>query len=203
MEFNLKVNNIWFSSDFHYGHKNITGEKVSEWKSGFRIFDSTDQMNDTIVNNINNCVKEKDLLFCLGDWSFGGYENIKKFRDRVVCKSIFLTYGNHDKNIRNHPEHRSLFIYCSDSMNIKIENYEFYLHHFSHQVWERHHKGRIHLFGHSHGALEGLGKSMDVGIDMAYKIFGEYRPFSFKEIIDIMNKKEIHYIDHHDNKTRE
>lgn len=45
------------------------------------------------------------------------------------------------------------------------------------------------------------GKSMDIGIDVAYKLFGEYRPFSIDEIISILDKKEVEYPDHHDKNT--
>jgi hypothetical protein len=42
-------------------------------------------------------------------------------------------------------------------------------------------------------------KSMDVGVDAAYKRFGEYRPFSLDEVLKIMENKKIKIVDHHDN----
>ena len=53
--------NIWFTSDLHFSHKNIAGAKVSQWNSGFRTFDSIDQMNDTLFNTLN-----KFLIFTEG-----------------------------------------------------------------------------------------------------------------------------------------
>jgi hypothetical protein len=41
---------------------------------------------------------------------------------------------------------------------------------------------------------------MDVGIDVAYRLFGEFRPFHINEIIKIMNTKNIKPVDHHDAK---
>jgi hypothetical protein len=38
---------------------------------------------------------------------------------------------------------------------------------------------------------------MDVGVDVAYKMFGEYRPFNISDIIRIMDKREMHKIDGH------
>ena len=38
---------------------------------------------------------------------------------------------------------------------------------------------------------------MDIGIDVAYRLYKEYRPFSLSEIIEIMDKKEIGVLDHH------
>ena len=79
---------IWFISDTHFGHKNIC-YGVSEWENKItntRPFNSLEEMNWAIVNSINNYVKEDDILYHLGDWSFGGIENIWNFRKR--CNGI-------------------------------------------------------------------------------------------------------------------
>ncbi len=44
-------------------------------------------------------VKPNDIIYHLGDWSFGGHENIKIFRNRIKCKNIHLILGNHDHHI--------------------------------------------------------------------------------------------------------
>ena len=61
-------------------------------------------MNAHIVGNINELVGQDDILFHLGDWSFGGFEQIQKFRDQIVCKNIHLILGNHDHHIGNNKE---------------------------------------------------------------------------------------------------
>ena len=53
-------------------------------------------MNNAIVNSINSVVREDDILIHLGDWSFGGIEQIWEFRKRIQCKNIYLFLGNHD-----------------------------------------------------------------------------------------------------------
>ncbi len=71
-------------------------------------------------------------------------------------------------------------------------------------VLNKSHHGAIHLYGHSHSsAEEGLDKkfpgrrSMDVGIDNAYRLLGEYRPFSWDEIKHRLLSKQGEVIDHH------
>ena len=76
----------------------------------------------------------------------------------------------------------------------KIGKREFHLSHYSHQVWPASHKGVIHLFGHSHGSLKGIGRSMDVGVD-THK---EFRPYHINEIFKIMDKIPVKFIDHHE-----
>ena len=97
------MNDIWFTSDSHWGHKNIC-IGVSEWddkEQSCRKFDTLEEMNELIVSNINKYVKEDDILYHLGDWSFGGIENIWEFRKQINCKNIYLVPGNHDHHIKS------------------------------------------------------------------------------------------------------
>src|SRR5688500_13363848 len=95
------MSSIYFTSDTHYGHKNIASEKGSQWKSGWRMYNSVDEMNQELVKSINTVVKADDILYHLGDWSFGGIENIWKFRKQVNCQNIHLILGNHDHHIES------------------------------------------------------------------------------------------------------
>jgi calcineurin-like phosphoesterase family protein len=95
--------NIFFCSDPHYGHVGIVrGTSSWEGKKGTRDFKTVEEHDNTLVNNINKTVGENDILFCLGDWSFGNYKssenvsNIRKFREKINCKNIHLILGNHD-----------------------------------------------------------------------------------------------------------
>ena len=206
------MSNIWFSSDFHGYHKNISGPKISQWKSGYRNFDDEIQMTEHIINNINKYVKHDDILYFLGDWTFNHPFNVKKLRDQINCQNIHFIYGNHDKYIRDNKgiitEHgvrkpHDCFKSLQDVLTVKHGQHTFFMSHYSHQVWNGSHKGVIHLFGHSHATLKGIGKSMDVGIDNAYKLLKEYRPFSIEEIISYMDKIDIKYLDHHNKETNE
>lgn len=187
--------NIWFSSDWHFQHKNITGPKVSTWKSGYRDFDSTQKMDDTIFNTINKYVKEDDIIYFLGDFCFGGHDKTSYHRSRILCKNIHLLRGNHDEHIDLYKES---FTSINDVMHIQHGKSKYFLSHYSHRVWNGSHKGVIHLYGHSHDSIPDFNKSMDVGIDVAYKMFGEYRPFHINEILGIMSKKIVSPVDHHE-----
>lgn len=185
--------NIWFSSDFHFAHQNIAGPKVSRWTNGYRNFNSVQEMNDTLIKNINDCVQENDILYYLGDWSFGGIHNILYFRRALMCKNIHLILGNHDqhivdKEVKLYDETFNpikLFTSVSDIYTGLIGSNYFHLSHYAHRVWPKSHRDSVHLYGHSHNTLPGEGKSMDVGIDC----HPEFRPFHINEIIKIMNKK--------------
>ena len=180
------MQNIWFSSDTHYHHKNIV-RGTSSWsdeendgsshsRQSTRDFDTLEEHDDELVKVFNGLIKPNDILYHLGDWSFGGHEQIKLFRNRLQCKNIHLIFGNHDQHIEPiSSPYRELFSSCNHYLELSLKlgtersgkygKTRFCLSHYSHRVWNKSHHGSIHLYGHSHGTLPGFGKSMDVGVD--------------------------------------
>ncbi len=206
----IKNKNIWFTSDTHFGHKNIV-KGTSEWDltgthQRTRNFDSLEEHNAVLIQNFNSVIKPEDEVWHLGDVAFGGHANIKVFLDSLNCKNINLVFGNHDQHITpiNSP-YRLLFKSCQYvkefSMNVDrkygiVGKQKFFLSHYSHRVWNQSHHGVIHLYGHSHDTLPGLGKSMDVGVDT-----NNLYPYHLDEVMDIMSKIPINIIDHHNQNT--
>ena len=202
-----KDRKVWITSDTHFGHKNIC-RGVTAWRlpdgsipiAQTRDFESIGEMNDMIVNNINSVVGQDDVLIHLGDWSFGGFENIKNFRDRIVCKEIHLILGNHDHHIQNNRDNaQELFTSVNHYSKLLYKFKTFVLCHYPIQSWDGLNKGHIQLHGHCHLPTNlrfGKGKKMDVGID-GHPMFGLY---NIDEIIRIMDKREIMsdmLFDHH------
>jgi len=187
---------IWFTSDFHFGHKNIAGPSLSSWDHGYRNFESIHEMNKTITQGVNAHVKSEDTLYFLGDFCFGGHENTPAYRHSLAVQTIHVCRGNHDHKI---DKYAHLFASVNDVLWCKVrKDRPIFMAHYAHRVWEHSHKGTIHLYGHSHDTIPDYGKSMDCGIDVAYRLFGEYRPFSIEEVIGIMDKREVKLVDHHD-----
>lgn len=195
----LENQNIYFFSDPHYNHKNIC-RGVTDWKSirKVRDFDNLEDMNNKIVENINNLVKETDYLVCLGDWAFGGHKNIEIFRKRINCKNIYLIFGNHDDHIdKNTNNYRDLFTACESQKILKVsrieqgrkKNYIFHLNHFPLASWRDMKDGIIHLFGHLHSQAHVKvmkGKSMDIGMDG-----NNLHPYSLDDLLSILKTKKI------------
>src|SRR6478752_3632948 len=94
----------WLTSDWHLGHINIAGPKVSKWKDGYRNFDSVKEMDKTIINDINRHVSKNDVIWMLGDFSFGSDTMIPVYRNRINCNNIHIIRGNHDHFIDNYSE---------------------------------------------------------------------------------------------------
>lgn len=196
----------FFTSDTHFNHANICSG-VSRWKdpTTIRPFASLDQMNTTLVDNINEVVGQDDILFHGGDWSFGGFEQIEIFRNRLVCKNIHLITGNHDHHIEKDKNGiRSIFSSVNKYMELDLvwsrfgvldfENTytmtsNFILMHFPIASWNNVGRGSIHLHGHVHLPAErrvGVGKMMDIGVDG-----NNFKPLELTEIIRIMDEQPI------------
>lgn len=220
---------IWFTSDTHYWHKNISGGLSSTWKSGHRNFVDVLDMNYQIIKGINQTVGENDILYHLGDWSFGGIDKIWNFRKQIICKEIHLILGNHDQHIRadkqievredtalfselchNTPcswnshivNTRDCFSSVQDMLEVQHGKHSFFLFHYPCLSWHHAHKDVIMLHGHEHSEFNHLNinaNRMDVGIDSAKILLGEYRPFSIEEVIEHNRRKTIKKISHHEN----
>lgn len=193
----------YFSSDWHLGHSNIAGPKCSNWKDGFRDFDSVEEMNQEIIKTINKYVKWDDELYFLGDFCFGGHKNTPNYRDQINCQTIHVIRGNHDGKI---DLYKDKFTSIQDVLTLDIDGKgnpkrTIFMSHYAHRIWLGSHKGVIHLYGHSHNSIPDFGKSMDIGMDVAKWLTGEYKPFSLDEILKIMDTKSTTFIDHHQSDT--
>ena len=193
----LTTGKVWITSDPHYNHKNIC-RGVTEWRTpdgevpvgSTRDFNTLDQMNNTLVDNINSNVGQDDTLIMLGDIAFGGFEFIKLFLNRLICKNIHLVLGNHDHHIRNNREGiKEMFLSVSDYLQVNIDGVNFVMTHYPFASWNGLNKGVIHLHGHVHLPASrkwGNGKRLDVGVDG-----NNLQPYSITEIIHMMDKRTV------------
>lgn len=207
-----KGQNLWFTSDTHYNHANICSA-TTKWIDPVtcREFKSLEHMNATLAGNINELVGQDDILFHLGDWSFGGFEQIEVFRKQIVCNNVHIITGNHDHHIeRNKNNCQSLFSSVNKYVELNVKwnvgtptlgarEANFVLMHFPIASWNNMALGAIHLHGHVHfepSKRLGKGKMMDVGCDG-----NDLKPVSLREVLNIMKGQPINSLfdfDHHE-----
>ena len=86
------MRNIFIVSDTHFGHSNIlkfTGEDGALIRPQFS---SVEDMDEQMVDRWNSVVRDRDIVYHLGDVYFGdGHRVLKRLRGR---KRLIL--GNHD-----------------------------------------------------------------------------------------------------------
>jgi calcineurin-like phosphoesterase family protein len=167
----LNINNIWFTADTHWGHRNII-------QFCNRPFENVMEMDSILIENWNKKIKPDDIVYHLGDFSMG---NIKRYRLQLNGK-IILIYGSHDKEALKHPY---LFEEICPLKTIRIDENYIVLCHYAMRVWDHSHYGAYMAYGHSHGRLPSYGKSMDVGVDCH-----NYFPISYDEFVLKIKKLE-------------
>lgn len=106
-----KGQKIFFTSDTHFHHKNIC-KGTTKWDDSktYRPYETLSEMDNALIDVINSTVGENDILFHLGDWSFGGIEQIWEFRKQIKCKNIHLITGNHDHHILGNKQLMNLYV---------------------------------------------------------------------------------------------
>ena len=205
-----KGQRLWFTSDTHYNHANICSA-TTKWTNPvtLRDFKSLEYMNAHLVGNINELVGQDDILFHLGDWSFGGFEQIELFRNQIVCSNVHIITGNHDHHIENNRDGcQSLFSSVNKYLNLNVKwsvgthfagEQRFALMHFPIASWDNMARGAIHLHGHVHfnpSMRLQEGKMMDVGVEG-----NNLYPIDMSEILSIMRDRPVKSLfnrDHHE-----
>lgn len=67
---------IWFTSDLHFGHKNIIRFCDRPWNS-------VEEMDEALINNWNSVVGDDDIVFDLGDFAFASNGRWKELLQRL------------------------------------------------------------------------------------------------------------------------
>lgn len=165
---------IWFTSDSHFGHRNII-------KYCKRPFSSAEEMDEVMTDKWNEVVGDRDWVFHLGDFYCGkSRRDAEKIFDSLNGKK-FLIKGNHDRKIVTKLPWERIY----DTYHLKLRTIptwqnckqEVFLSHYSHRVWNKSFHGVGHLWGHSHGGMDFYQKSFDVGVDCH-----DFYPISWEKV---------------------
>lgn len=187
---------LFFTSDLHLGH-----EGAIEFTE--RPFADVQEMNDTLIRNINDVVNPADELWILGDFSYKvSREDTRCLRNQIACRHVHLITGNHDRDYSN--DH--IFQSVQNYKELKTVYGKFVLFHYPILEWSSAHYGSVHLHGHIHSTgqynRDNLHKKYisrfpeghapkhedlnlriyDVGVDA-----NDYHPVSIEQIAKLMD----------------
>lgn len=174
---------IFFSADHHFGHANII--KLSK-----RPYANAAEMTERLVEEWNATVKPEDTVYYLGDFAWKiDVEATAAVAARLNGEVHFL-YGNHDEVLRDVYKTAKIparwtWMQPIHELGIGVKEQKIVLCHYAMRTWNQKERGSWHLYGHSHGALPPLGRSVDVGVD---SIWG-YKPVSFDQIAEFMKDR--------------
>lgn len=188
------MSNIYVTSDTHFNHTNICGPSISKWPSGYRHFESLEEMNDTIIDNINAVVGYDDTLYHLGDFAFGDKTQIPTLRRRINCKNIILLQGNHDGRLWK--DYRDEFSRTEKYVELRVGSTKVCMFHYPIGAWNENGRGAINLHGHSHGNYQAVGRQLDVGVDC-----NDFKPLLLDDVVELMQQIKPVAVDHHTKET--
>lgn len=171
---------IFFTSDLHLGHTNI----IHHCK---RPFSSTEEMDETLIQNWNKVVGPDDIAYILGDFALAHPRRIESYLGRLVGEK-HLIRGSHDRKLQQNILAR--FASIHDLLTIRVPDPDapgkqrfIVLCHYAMRTWDHSHHGSWHLYGHSHGNLpeNPYSLSFDIGVDC-----WNYRPVSYAQVKEKM-----------------
>lgn len=170
--------NWYFTADLHLGHANIIKyckrpfmnheqlqlcemmEKGLVSKNEFKIDSKTVQiMDQCIIDSINTTVDKNDYLVIIGDFCMSRNKDVvKSYRDRIICKNVFLILGNHDDRLAC----SDVFTACYENYLFKIDGQYIFASHYPCRSWNKASQGAWMLYGHVHNLYhpEDNGKLM-------------------------------------------
>lgn len=152
--------NVWFISDIHAGHKNLT-----KW----RPFDTEEEHFNLVKENYHKVVTKRDHVYFLGDiafnqerlWDISGWAGEKKI---LVC-------GNHDTEHLHMRDLANAF----DEVHSLVKYKEFWLSHAPVHPDEL--RGKVNIHGHCHEHLIDDYRYINVCLEHT-----DYSPISLEKI---------------------
>lgn len=193
----------WFTSDLHLGHVKINSLCN-------RPFGTTNEMNETIINNWNEWVQPTDTVFMLGDICMGTIDTTLGLISQLKGNK-YLIPGNHDrvfsgyateyKNKKPHDMRHWINKYEMAGMMILPENpiyvanngLKIQLSHFPYMsedlrddrynAYRPKDEGLWLLHGHVHNSWMKLDRQINVGVDV-----WQFKPVSEHTLLRLMTE---------------
>lgn len=135
----FKPNNIFFTSDNHFMHENII-----EYEN--RPFTDVYNMNCEMIRLWNETVGKDDLVYIVGDLSFGNVEFTNQLLPVLNGKKV-LVLGNHDQFVKSKKFDKSLFLEICNYKEIDYKGKKFVMCHYP---FASNDNKMINIYGHLH-----------------------------------------------------
>lgn len=185
----------FFTADLHFECPRLVENTRLAWTT----VEDHDQL---LIDNINEDVGRSDRLMILGDFC-GPKASAEKWRQKIVCRNIWIILGNHDK--RGKMERAFGNGRVRDTMLLKLGTQEdrrlVWCSHYPHCHWPHSHYGSYHIYGHTHSQKEDElnhmmpdRRSMDVGVDNIWQMSGDARVIQDCELFALLSFRFGHGI---------
>ena len=181
---------IFFTSDTHWGHKNILLPNYDN-----RPWDDIDEHDLALVERYNSLVNPDDICYFLGDLSLG-MAPVEKYGP-MLNGTKYIVPGNHCK-IWKKPNSQQLleryrkagFEVLGRQVKLEVDGIELFLSHLPYtnhdpryvDILPKDDGHTVLLHGHVHLAWKVKGRQINVGVPQ-----WDYYPVSIKQIKELIN----------------
>ncbi len=181
---------IFVTSDQHWGHANILN-------SCKRQFASIGEHDAELIRAWNSVVSSTDVVYHLGDVTLRNAAFASELFGQLNGQIHVLGYPwHHDARWIKLPQRSREglveigrpIVVLEHIVKSADQSLPVILCHYPFEVWDRKHYGAIHFHGHTHGTLPHLHNRLDVGVDLAFKLVGAYRPLRLEEALEFAMK---------------
>lgn len=188
--------NTYFTSDLHFGHRNI----INFCR---RPFHSVDNMNRLLILNWNEVVKPEDTVYVLGDVAMGKIAESLPLVEKLQGRKL-LVPGNHDRCWPGHGAEKAAvwkevyerhgFEVLDNEVVIEHEGRSIRLCHFPYAthvgeydtryMTDHPHDDGLPLFhGHIHQTWRSQPRMVNVGVDV-----WSYVPVSIERLVEELDR---------------
>lgn len=176
-----------FTSDQHFGHKNII-------KFCNRPFYSVQHMTESLINNYNSVINDDDTVVWVGDAFFLNKETMADILKKLNGNKILIR-GNHDKYSPIIYLEAGFQTIIDDFITLEFEGVNIKICHYPYlqgktDWFDKYENKRpvpkeneILIHGHTHQKTKISGNMIHVGVDS-----NNYYPILYDEIIDIIKR---------------
>ena len=170
------MNNVFFTSDLHFGHGNIIGLCSRPWKT-------VEEMNEALIEKWNAKVRKNDTVFIMGDLFFRAAE-VESILSRLKGKKRLIV-GNHDGSWMKKVDLGKYFTSVDHYLEISDGKHGLTLCHYPLLTW--HHEKRTYMIhGHLHAdksmdywqAIQSRNHLLNAGVDINH-----FEPVTFDELM--------------------
>lgn len=146
---------VWFTSDTHFN-----AQRTLELSK--RPFNTVEEMNEELIKNWNNTVKENDIVYHLGD--FGDYSFVNKLNGKII-----LICGNYERkdNLTDYQllEYGFSEVCSEDTLLKEIDGLMLNMSHEPSKHIDLTDSNKFNLFGHVHKTQMIKKFGLNVGTD--------------------------------------
>lgn len=170
----------FFTSDTHFSHS-----RIIEYCD--RPFRDALEMDTVMIERWNRAVSADDIVYHLGDFAFGRFDNIVAALEQLAG-NIILIRGNHDRSVG--AMKRAGFVDVTKSLSLELDGVKLFLSHKplidAPYLKEQIDAADIHLCGHVHTRWKRHGKTINVGVDQ-----WDFTPRTLDELLEAEESVEI------------